>query len=147
MPNDTVKKTSPLSVRLTQAERDNLLNRAGGLTLSDFVKQVLFDGAPQVHSGLAVANRTLLAHLLATLGASNIAPNLDALAQEAEHGNLAADDETIKAIRQASDDIRLMHNALMRGLGKKERAPSRRQREAIDAANAFNDAADPEDKE
>lgn len=143
----SVKQATPLSVRLTQAERDNLITRAGGLSLSEFVKQVLFDGAPPVHSGLAVANRTLLAHLLATLGASNIAPNLDTLAREAEYGTLAVDEETIKAIHQASDDIRLMHNALMRGLGKKERAPSRRQREAMEAAKAFNDAADPEDQE
>lgn len=139
-----VRQASPLSVRLTQAERDNLTARAGGLTLSAFVKQVLFDGSPQAHKGLAAANRVLLAHILATLGAGSIAPNLDRLARDAEGGNLYADEETTQALRQACDDVRLMHNALMRALGMKEKKPSRRE---VDASAAFQAAAKPEDDE
>jgi hypothetical protein len=105
---------------------------------------VLFDGSPQAHRGLAVANRVLLTHLLATLGASNLAPNLERLAHEAESGELVADDEMVQALRIACDDVRLMHNALMRGLGKKEKPASRREREAL-ATRVFNVAADPED--
>lgn len=137
-----LKQAAPLSVRLTTAERESLVIRAGSLTLSAFVKQVLFDGAPPARSGLAAANRTLLAHLLATLGASNIAPNLDLLAKEAEAGNLNADDHVVTALLQACDDVRLMHNALMRGLGVQEKRASRRQ---VDAAAAFQAAAKPED--
>lgn len=141
-----LKAPPPLSVRLSQAERDALLNRAGGQTLSAFVKQCLFDtGSVGPRSGgLTLANRTLLAHLLATLGASQLAPNLDRLAQEAEDGNLVADEETTQRLREACDDVRLMHNALMRGLGKKEKPPSRRQ---LEATAAFNAASDPEDDE
>lgn len=139
-------RPAPLSVRLTQAERDSLLVRAGGQTLSAFVKQCLFDtgSAPQRSGGMMLANRVLLAHLLATLGASQLAPNLDRLAKEADDGDLFADEDTIRRIHEACDDVRLMHNALMRGLGKKEKAPSRKQ---LDAEAAFNRAADPEDDE
>jgi hypothetical protein len=120
--SDTVKKPAPLSVRLTQAERDALLIRAGGLTLSSYVKQVLFDNAsPAPHgNGMALANRTLLAHLLATLGASRVAPNLERLVHDVSLGDLLIDEVTATRIIEACDDVRLMHNALMRGLGMRE---------------------------
>ncbi|WP_374619960.1 hypothetical protein [Devosia sp.] len=137
-----LKHPSPLSVRLTQAERDALLARAGRQTLSAYVKQCLFDTGPITprNNGLTLANQTLLAHLLATLGASQLASNLDRLAREAEDGELFPDDDTIMRLREACDDVRLMHNALMRGLGKREKKPSYRQ---VQAAKAFNAASDP----
>lgn len=132
-------KPSPLSVRLTQTEREALLVRAGGLTLSAYVKRALFEAAPPPPgNGLTVANRTLLAHLLATLGASHLAPNLERLAHEAALGNLVAGEHTTTRLLDACDDVRLMHNALMRGLGLKEKAASQRE---LDAAAAFNTAA------
>lgn len=144
--SDTLKRPTPLSVRLTQAERDALLIRAGGQTLSAYVKKVLFDGPQPLPrgGGMALANRTLLAHLLATLGGSDLAPNLDRLASEAEAGNLFADRVTTRRLRAACDDVRLMHNALMRGLGMKEGTPSRRE---LRMRDAFAKAADPEDQE
>lgn len=146
MPKPVTRQPTPLSVRLSQAERDHLLARAGGHTLSAYVKAVLFDGsapAPRANA-LAGANRTLLAHLLATLGASRIAPNLDRLAHEAEVGNLYADDETTARLREAADDVRLMHNALMRALGQREKSKSRHE---ISAAKEFGNVAEPEDVE
>lgn len=114
-----IAKTKLLSVRLTSDERDALEARAGGQTLSTYVKQTLFNGPVAIPrgSGITVANRTLLAHLLATLGGSRIAPNLERLAEEAKLGNLFCDEETTGRLIEACDDVRLMHNALMRGLG------------------------------
>lgn len=142
MPTHPVRKPAPLSVRLTEAERDHLLIRAGGQTLSAYVKQTLFDGplAGSRGGGIALANRALLAHLLATLGGSHLAPNLERLAREAELGTLFADPETTTRLREACDDIRLMHNALMRGLGMKEKAASERE---LEAAGKFNKVAKP----
>lgn len=141
-----LKAPAPLSVRLTQAERDALLIRAGSLTLSAYVKSVLFDG-PQATprgGGITLANRTLLAHLLATLGASHLAPNLAQLASEAAVGNLFADEETTQRLIEACDDLRLMHNALMRGLGMREKTASHHE---IDATVAFNRSVKPEDQQ
>ncbi len=131
---------TPLSVRLTQTERELLLARAGTMTLSAYVKQVLFDGSVPIPrgGGITLANRTLLAHLLATLGASRLAPNVERLADEAKLGNLFADEETVARLVEACDDIRLMHNALMRGLGMREKPAGRHERSASDV---FNDAA------
>lgn len=116
--------------------------RAGGQALSAYVKSVLFDGPQSLHrgGGVTLANRTLLAHLLATLGASRLAPNLETLAREASDGNLFADEETIQRLIEACDDLRLMHNALMRGLGMKEKTASSHER---DASGAFNRSAKP----
>jgi hypothetical protein len=137
-----LKTPAPLSVRLTQAERDALLIRAGGQTLSAYVRAVLFDGPqPMPRSGgVTLANRTLLAHLLATLGASQLAPNLAQLASEASAGNLFADEETTQRLIEACDDLRLMHNALMRGLGMREKTASHRE---IEASAAFGKVAKP----
>jgi hypothetical protein len=89
---------------------------------------------------VSVANRTLLAHLLATLGASRLAPNLDRLAHEAALGDLLIDEVTATRIIEACDDVRLMHNALMRGLGMREKSPSAHE---IDASAAFAKVAKP----
>jgi hypothetical protein len=144
VPRSVSKNPAPLSVRLTQAERDALLVRAGGQTLSAYVKRVLFDETlpPPRGGGLTVANRTLLAHLLATLGGSRIAPNLAVLADEANSGNLFADAETVERINEALDDVRLMHNALMRGLGMRQKSLSFHEFKAFEE---FNAAAKPED--
>ena len=137
---EPAKKPTPLSIRLTEAERETLLERAGTKTLSAFVKGVLFDAAPASprYSAINQANRALLAHLLATLGASRIAPNLDRLAHEADHSGFGEDAETRRRVAEACDDVRLMHNALMRGLGLKEKDPSAHE---LDASAEFNAAA------
>lgn len=119
--SDTLgKRPSPLSVRLSDAERQELERRADGEALSAYVKRQLFAEAAKP----APANNALLAQLLATLGGSRVASNVARLAQGAESGSLVADDATTRRLIEACDDIRLMHNALMRALGKEERVPS-----------------------
>ncbi|QEE19189.1 hypothetical protein FNA67_02930 [Youhaiella tibetensis] len=108
--------------------------RAGSKTVSAYVKHVLFEGADAsatAGTGLAIADRKMLSHLLATLGASRLAPNLDRLAGEAESGNLLADGETTYRLRQACDDVREMRNELMLGLGTGAVAPKHRSEEEI----------------
>lgn len=140
-------RSTPLSLRLTPDERQNLELRAGDLPVSTYVKRQLFNDQRQAATQFrkASTDRVLLAQLLATLGGSRLAPNLRTLADEAEVGTLIADDETVHLLKQACDDVRLMHNALMRGLGLHEKAPSQHE---IDASAAFNRAAEgPEDRE
>jgi Tfp pilus assembly protein PilN len=126
---------------LTPDERENLEIRAGALPVSTYVKRQLFNDQRRAATQFRKASpdRTLLAQLLATLGGSRLAPNLRALADEAEVGSLAADEETVGRLMQACDDVRLMHNALMRALGLEEKPPSRHE---IDASAEFNEAAE-----
>jgi hypothetical protein len=122
--SDTLgKRPSPLSIRLSAEERNELEALAGGEPLSTYVKRRLFDHDGQRKS----ANPALLAQLLATLGRSHVAGNLERLTRDAEFGILVADKETVRTLRDACDDIRLMHNALMRGLGLREKAKSRHE--------------------
>jgi len=143
MPRALTRQPSPLSVRLTEDERANLTARAGTMTLSSYVKRVLFEGAKLARMPSSnLADRALLAHLLATLGGSDLAASLYRLARAADSGSLPVDDETVRRLRLACDDVRLMHNALMRGLGKETREPSERE---LRASVAFCKAATGED--
>jgi hypothetical protein len=116
------KKTQPFSVRLTDDERRLLEAKAGGLPLGLFVREQVLSGSgghkrrrsPRPH-----ADQAKLAELLAALGASRIANNLNQLAHAANTGNLYFDDETKAALRRASDDIHAMRLLLMQALGVK----------------------------
>src|SRR5665213_3820390 len=115
MPRAVSKRPAPLSVRLAEAERESLTIRAGTQPLSTYVKSALFDGAATpMPRGMSREDRKLLAQLLATLARSSVAPNLERMAGAAESGSLFVDEDTTKRLRQACDDVRLMHNALMR---------------------------------
>lgn len=102
MSRTLAKAVSPLSVRLTAVERANLQARAGTLTLSAYVKKALFDDTPAVAKvrSSTLADQTLLAHLLATLGGSDLAASLYRLARAADNGSLLADEETTRRIQR-----------------------------------------------
>jgi len=135
-----LKRPAPVSIRFSPAERILLEERSQGVGLSTYIKWILFESTPgePIDSALAKANRQLLSHLLATLGASRIAPNLDALALEAFEGNVVLDRETIRRLREAIEDIRLVRNALMRALGLPEGPPSLHERRLTEAFNRLN---------
>lgn len=139
------KRPAPLSIRLTDEERQQLACRAGSRPIGTYVKGVLFgeDANRRVAPVRVTAERALLAKLLAVLGRSNIGPNLDALARATDSGSLIADDATTTRLRDACDDVRLMHNALMRALGKEERAASDHE---LRASAAFRQVSEPEDR-
>jgi hypothetical protein len=137
------RRPAPFSIRLTEEERQQLSKRAGARAIGSYVKGVLFgDGERRAAPARVTADRALLAKLLAVLGQSQVGPNLDALARAAASGSLLADPETTARLHGACDDVRLMHNALMRALGKDERPASGHE---LRATEQFRRAAEPED--
>jgi len=134
------RPSAPLSLRLTVEERQSLEARAGGLPVSTYVKRQLFGDERRSATRFrrVSADQALVAKLLSVLGQSRIAPNLDLLASQARAGNLFADAATTRQLLDACDDVRLMHNALMRALGMHEKAASSRE---MRAAAEFNEAA------
>lgn len=108
--------TKPISIRLTPSERAELVRRAGGRSLSSYVRECLFGaeagGKPRASD---------VAHVLGKLGASGLASSVGELARLAKLGALAVDDETEGQLRVACADIAAMKSALMRALGIKER--------------------------
>lgn len=77
-------------------------------------------------------DRKLLAQILARLGTYGRGPSLTRLAYLAERGAFYCDDETLRQLRLACQDVTTIRNLLMQALGK-QMDP--------DPSDAFNDVA------
>lgn len=121
MSNSAPKKPrrAPFSLRLTENERADLLTRAGGLPLGFYVKQILFaDTARPARKPKAVlADHALLGRVLAGLGGSRLASNLNQIARAANMGSLPVTEETEADLRQACAEIAEMRTLLLSALG------------------------------
>lgn len=116
------KRTAPFSLRLSFEERARLTKAAGDMPVAAYIKSLLFAGEPQVHRTRGrnpVKDEKALAELLACLGASRIANNLNQLAKAANSGSFYFDRETKAQLAAACDDIRVMRQLLMLALGIK----------------------------
>lgn len=114
------KRTPPFSIRLTFEEKAKLERNAGTLGVSAYIKSVLFaEDAPRYRARAKspVKDQQALAEVLACLGASRIANNLNQLAHAANLGNLYFDDPTRIAVNSACNDVRVMRQLLMKALG------------------------------
>lgn len=129
-PNDRIP---PLSIRLTTAERALLEKKAGGQSLSSYIKNEVFGGpggagGPGLGLGLTIGvtrrarpEPRLLAQILAKLGDGGLALSMADLAEAARIGTLYVDDEIAGQLRQACDDIAEVRLLLLEALGKRRR--------------------------
>lgn len=113
--------TSSFSMRLTQGQFDTLRQNAGSMPLSTYAKSVLFAEdvqtvrqSPRVIDG----DRMLLAKILAQLGQSEIASNLETMAREAEAGNLVVDQVERLCLLRAYAELKKIRELLLASLGK-----------------------------
>lgn len=114
------KREAPFSLRLTFEERTRLRQAAGDLPIAAYIKSLLFaDDAPVYRSRgkTPVKDHKALAEVLACLGASRIANNLNQLARAANSGSFYFDRETKAQINAACGDIQVMRQLLMSALG------------------------------
>jgi len=114
------KREAPFSLRLTFEERTRLRQAAGDLPIAAYIKSLLFaDDAPVYRSRgkTPVKDHRALAEVLACLGASRIANNLNQLARAANSGSFYFDRETKAQISAACGDIQVMRQLLMSALG------------------------------
>lgn len=125
-------RPAPFSLRLTADERATLKRRAGTMPLASYIKSRLFDGDLTMASARSrlrspVKDQKALAEVLACLGATRIANNLNQLAKAANSGSLYFDRETKTEIAVACNDVRAMRQLLMKALGMKlgEEPPAR----------------------
>ncbi len=124
------KREAPFSIRLSFDERARLAAAAGDMPVAAYIKSLLFAGDAPVarqRSRAPVKDTRALAELLACLGASRIPNNLNQLARAANSGSLIFDWDTKARIAAACDDVRVMRQLLMQGLGIKmgEEAPAK----------------------
>ncbi|MCI2808941.1 plasmid mobilization relaxosome protein MobC [Eoetvoesiella caeni] len=113
------KSAPPFSLRLSAAERAELLRRAGSRPLGAYIRSCLLDGAesPRRAHRQPVKDEQALARVLGELGKAKLANNLNQLAKAANLGSLSVGPETEQAIVEACQEIRRMRETLMVALG------------------------------
>ncbi|MBB4286074.1 plasmid mobilization relaxosome protein MobC [Roseospira goensis] len=127
MPEHTTTGSAPFSIRLTPEERQALENRAGRQALGAYIRARLFEDQGEEQSPRRTARRPAikddkaLAQVLALLGQSHLAGNVNQLARAANSGSLPMTPEVRAALTDASADIADMKAALMQALDIRER--------------------------
>lgn len=113
------RRPSPVSIRFSKAELEALAGLADGLPVSTYIKQVLFGpNRPRSRRRTGAADQKLLAQILARLGTYGRGPSLTRLAYLAERGAFYCDEETLRQLRLACEDVTTIRNLLMQALGK-----------------------------
>ena len=116
----------PFSLRLTFEERARLNDEAGHMTLSDYVRSKLFqDGytaplKPKRKRKTPIKDHAALAQVLALLGKSHIANNINQLAKAANTGSLPVNIDTERALNDAANDVASMRKMLIEALDLQE---------------------------
>lgn len=112
-------KPAPFSLRLTQAEREALVEQAGAMPLGAYIRSRLLEDskAPRARRRKPVKDDEALARLLGELGRAKLANNLNQLAKAANTGSLPVTPETVQAILSACQDVRAMRACLLAALG------------------------------
>ena len=112
--------SAPFSVRLSVQERARLERDAAGMALGAYVRWRLLDPAspPPRHRGKApVKDHAALARVLALLGQSRIASNLNQLAKAVHSGSLPLDDELARDLCEAVESVGSIRKLLVEALG------------------------------
>ena len=114
------KRAAPFSLRLTFEERAKIEANAGDMPVGAYIRSLLLaDDAPKYRKRRNVpdVDLELLAQVLACLGATRIANNLNQLARATNIGSFYFDEDTKRMIREACNYMRIMRQMLMRALG------------------------------
>lgn len=110
----------PISLRVTFEEKANLEKAAAGMSLSAFIRWKLFDPSsppPRRRGKFPVKDHRALAQLLAMLGQSRLANNVNQLARAANTGSLPVTPETEEALLTAVEEVAQMRALLIQALG------------------------------
>jgi hypothetical protein len=109
----------PISLRVTFEEKANLENAAAGMSLSAYIRWKLFDPTtppPQRRGVFPVKDHRALAQLLAMLGQSRLANNVNQLARAANSGSLPVTPDTEEALLTAVYEVGQMRALLIKAL-------------------------------
>ncbi len=116
-------ETKPFSIRLTDDERQLLLQRAGRLPLGTYIRDLILAEDLQTKRRRwtnPVKDHDALARVLASLGQSRIGNNLNQLAKAVNFGILPVTVETERDLSEACMAVAAMRYDLMRALGLTE---------------------------
>ncbi|MCB1681033.1 MAG: hypothetical protein KDI65_03790 [Alphaproteobacteria bacterium] len=111
----------PLSVRLSQEEREQLEQAAGDIPLGAFIRSFLpFDPTQRKRKLKSpIKDHKIIAQILAMLGQSRISSNLNQIAKALSSDSLLVTPDTEEIIQEACKAIIQMRDMLMRALNIK----------------------------
>jgi len=118
------KRPAPYSLRLSDAERKYLDNKAGDMSLHSYIRARIFDDdapLPSKRKQPRVSDMQALSKVLGTLGRSNTSNNLNQIAKAIHHGNFNMPDGVLVELNAACREITAMRADLIVALGLKER--------------------------
>ena len=113
------RRPPPFSLRLTFEERAKIESDAAGMSLGGYIRSRLLDPdwiAPRRRGKFPVKDHRALAQLLAMLGQSRLANNVNQLAKAANTGSLPVTPETEEALLTAVQEVTRMRQLLIEAL-------------------------------
>lgn len=115
-------KASPrITLRLKPEEDARLRRLSAGMTVSSYVRECVFGKDAKLpktrRRHTPVADQKELARMLALLGETRIANNLNQLAHKANMGELSVDERMLQQIDEAYGHVQSMRTALIKALG------------------------------
>lgn len=117
--NTTGPRPHPFSIRLSASERAQLEAEADGEPLGTYIKRKALS-SPPLRRRASVADKAAMAQLLALLGQSRIANNLNQLAHAANLGILEQTPEEQAQLAFCIASIAQMRGLLIQSLGLKD---------------------------
>jgi len=118
----TTRDCPRITLRLSVDDHSRLQELADGMALSTYIRaKALGESLPRrkLRSSASVADKQALAQILALLGQSRIANNLNQLAYHANVGALPVDDATCGQISDAYEHVLFLRKTLVNALGLK----------------------------
>ncbi|MCR5858296.1 MobC family plasmid mobilization relaxosome protein [Mesorhizobium sp. J428] len=115
------RKSIPVTLRLTEAEREKLEDMAAGMTLSAYIRACLFAEEERRRArrpGSVVEDKKAVAEALGLLGQSRIANNLNQLARQANVGTLVIEERERAKIEEAYGYVLSLRTLLVAALGR-----------------------------
>ena len=112
----------PFSIRFSPEERQRIERRAGAMPVGAYIKSVvLAEDAPRYRKRrtMAEADQRLLAEVLARLGSSRTASNLNQIAHHLNRGTLILDAELSDDLKRACAEVAWMRATLVQALSVK----------------------------
>lgn len=119
------KRPAPFSLRLTPEDREQLMRDAAGMSLGGYIHWRLFgaDSPSRRRRRAPVKDQRALSEVVALLGQSRIASNLNQLAKATNSGSLNLTPEIELELREALQSVAQMRRLLIAALDLSEGAP------------------------
>jgi len=111
------------SIRFSWPQRAELDRLTQGQSWAAYIKGVVFSGKLAHRAKKGSYDYKTLAKLLAALGKSRIASNINQLARAANSGSLPVNEDVVKALMEATRAIEWMKRTLIKGMRIKPPEP------------------------